>query len=437
MKIAVIGTGYVGLVMGAGLAEIGHSVRCLDRDEDLIRELQQGRLPIHEAGLEELYARNMEEERLSFTSDPAEAVGDAVVVFVCVGTPSRSDGSANLDAVFEAAETIARRMTGYRIIVNKSTCPPGTTDAIAQRIAQLTTHDFDVVSNPEFLREGSAVDDFMRPDRIIVGAEDVRVLEIMRELYAPLLRTGNPFLKMSVRSAELAKYAVNTMLAARISMINQLSQLAEVYGADIEEVREGLASDKRIGGAYIYPSLGYGGSCLPKDVQACIRLARDRGVPGDLFEAIHSTNEHQLQRFIDRILGHYGAAIRDKRLAFWGATFKARTDDVRNAPGLRVVDALLDAGARVVAYDPVAGAKLKGLYGDRIETAAKTYAALEGADGLVIAAEWREFQSPDYERMAALMREPVIFDGRNLYAPRSVAERGFKYFSIGRPSPEE
>ncbi len=434
MKITVIGTGYVGLVMGAGLAEIGHTVHCLDRDSALIAELCEGRLPIHEPGLEELYARNMEEERLFFTTDAAKAVGESLVIFLCVGTPPKPDGRVDLGAVFEAAETIGRHMTGYRIVVNKSTCPPGTADAVRERIAGLTSHDFDVVANPEFLREGSAVDDFMRPDRIIVGADDVRVLEIMRELYAPLLRTGNPFLSMTVRSAELAKYAVNTMLASRISMINQFAQLAEVYGADVEEVREALATDRRIGGAYIYPGLGYGGSCLPKDIRACEQLARDGGVSGDLFEAIHTTNERQLERFIRRILDYYGSDLAQKHIALWGATFKARTDDIRSAPALRVIDALLDAGAQVTAYDPAAGERLKAAYGDRVRVAQKTYAALEGADGLVITTEWREFQSPDYERMAGLLRDRVIFDGRNLYSPKTMAEHGFRYISIGRPA---
>ncbi len=433
MHITVIGTGYVGLVMGAGLAEIGHFVTCVDRDPGRIAALQAGQVPIYEPGLEELVTRNMEEERLHFTTDVAGAVGDCLLIFLCVGTPPDHDGRADLSAVFDAIEQVGRSMTGYRIIVNKSTCPVGTADRIHEMLAQ-QPHPFDIVVNPEFMREGSAVDDLMRPDRIIVGCADVRVVEIMKEVYGPFLRMGNPFLTMSVRSAEMAKYAVNTMLAARISMINQLARICEACGADIAEVREGLASDKRIGPAYLYPGLGYGGSCLPKDVRACAELAREKGVPADLLDAIHGINQKQLAHFITRILDHYGDSIQGKHIAIWGATFKARTDDIRHAPALEVIDALLTAGAVVRVFDPVAGPKLAAHYGDRITVAPKAYAALEGADALVIATEWREFQSPDHARMAQLMRGNVVFDGRNLYAPRTMSEHGFRYFSIGRPN---
>ncbi|MBM3290864.1 MAG: UDP-glucose/GDP-mannose dehydrogenase family protein, partial [Candidatus Hydrogenedentes bacterium] len=316
----------------------------------------------------------------------------------------------------------------------KSTCPVGTTEAVRSALSSLTEHPFDVVVNPEFLRQGAAVDDFMRPDRIIVGCDDVRVAEIVRELYAPFLRTGKPLLTMSVRSAEMAKYAVNAMLATRISFMNEFAQLCEAYGADIAEVREGLAADSRIGASYLFPGIGYGGSCLPKDVRACAYLAAQRGLASPLLDAVHAVNESQRDQFVKRILDHYGDAISRKRIAVWGASFKPKTDDLRDGPALRAIDALLAAGASVVVHDPVADRSLRRHYGDRIEIAQKSYAAIEGADGLVICTEWNEFRRPDYERMASLMRERVIFDGRNLYTAKVLAQHGFRYVSIGRPA---
>jgi UDPglucose 6-dehydrogenase len=301
-------------------------------------------------------------------------------------------------------------------------------------IAGISAHPFDVVVNPEFLKEGAAVDDFMRPDRILVGCNEVRVQEIMKELYAPFLRTGKPILCMSVRSAEMTKYAVNAMLAARISLINELGNIAAAHGADIAEVREGLMADSRIGSTYLFPGLGFGGSCLPKDLVACARFAREKNTRSDMLDAISSVNDHQRAIFIERILSHYGAAIGSKRVAIWGVSFKPRTDDIRSAPALCVIDALLQAGASVAVYDPVAGPKAQALYGDRITVGMKNYAVLDGADGLVIATEWREFHNPDFERMASLMRERTVFDGRNLYSPKQVAAKGFRYFSVGRPA---
>jgi UDPglucose 6-dehydrogenase len=432
MKITVVGTGYVGLVAGTAFAENGHNVICVDRDAARIDSLVEGRMPIYEPGLEELVIRNLEEERLKFTTDLDRAVADSSLLFLCVGTPCREDGQADVSEVMAAAEQAARAMTGYRVIVIKSTCPVGTTEAVRNRVRQLTSHPFDVVVNPEFLKEGAAVDDFMRPDRIVIGCDDVRVQEIMKELYAPFLRTGKPLLFMSVRSAEMTKYAVNTMLAARISVMNEVAAMCEAYGADIAEVREGVATDSRIGPAYLFAGLGFGGSCLPKDVIAAGQLARNEGVCADIFDAITAVNERQQTKFIERVLSYYGDAIAQKRLALWGATFKPRTDDIRSAPALRIIDALIEAGATVCIYDPVAGSKLRALYADRIIIAPKNYAALEGADGLIIATEWSEFRRPDYARMAELMRERVIFDGRNLYTPKLLAEQGFRYFSIGR-----
>lgn len=432
MRIAVIGTGHVGLVVGTGLAETGHYVTCVDTDRELIEGLKANTLPFYEPGLEELVARNAEEERLSFTTDLNAAVSNVLLVFICVGTPAGDSGEADTSAVFGAVQSIGKAMAGYRIIVNKSTCPVGTTEAIRFALKSLTEHPYDVVANPEFLRQGAAVDDFMRPDRIIVGCEDVRVAEIMRELYAPFLRTGKPLLTMSIRSAEMAKYAVNTMLATRISFMNEFARLCEAYGADINEVREGLAADSRIGPSYLFPGIGFGGSCLPKDVQACAHLAATKNIPSPLLNAVFEVNESQQRTFVSRILDYYGKDISQKRIAVWGASFKPKTDDLRGGPALRVIDALLSAGAAVVVHDPVADKTLRAHYGAKITIAPKSYAALEGADGLVICTEWNEFRRPDYERMASLMRERVIFDGRNLYTAKTLAQHGFRYFSVGR-----
>ncbi|MBI4555962.1 MAG: UDP-glucose/GDP-mannose dehydrogenase family protein [Candidatus Hydrogenedentes bacterium] len=434
MRITVVGTGYVGLVVGTGFAESGHQVTCVDRESERIQGLKEGRLPFYEPGLEELVARNLEEERLHFSTDLSAVVGDSLLVFLCVGTPPSPDGGADISEVVNAVEQVAQAMTGYRIIVSKSTCPVGTADLLRETVRKHTKHPFDMVVNPEFLKEGAAVDDFMRPDRVVIGCDDVRVEEIMKELYAPFLRTGKPLIVMTIRSAEMTKYAVNSMLASRISLMNELATLCEAYGADVGEVREGLATDSRIGSAYLFPGLGFGGSCLPKDVVAAAQLARRANVGASMLEAVTTVNERQQQRFVERILDYYGAVVAQKKVAIWGVSFKPRTDDVRCAPALRVIDALLGAGATVVVYDPVAGPKILAMYGDKVAVAPKNYAALEGADGLVICTEWNEFRRPDYERMASLLREKVIFDGRNLYTPKVLADLGFRYFSIGRPS---
>lgn len=434
MRIAVIGTGYVGLVVGTGFAESGHWVTCVDRDAAKIQLLREGKVPLYEPGLEELIMRNVEEERLCFTTDIPEGVAGKLLIFICVDTPAQDNGAPDISRVFEAADAVGRALTGYGIIVLKSTCPVGTTERLRETVAAHTSHPFDVVCNPEFSKEGAAVDDFMRPDRVVVGCDDVRVLEIMRELYAPFLRTGKPLLAMSIRSAELSKFAVSAMLASRISLMNELANVAEVYGADIGQVREALMADSRIGSTYLFPGIGFGGSCLPKDVQAAARLAKEKGLPCPVLEGITETNQTQQRSFVERVLRYYGDSIPAKRIAVWGASFKPRTDDLRDAPALRVIDGLLEARAEVAAYDPVAFAKLARVYGDRIRITNKMYACVEGADGLVIVTEWREFHHPDFERMAASMRERVIFDGRNLYNPKTMAELGFRYFSIGRPS---
>ena len=432
MKVAVIGTGYVGLVAGTCFAETGHDVVCVDKQKDVVDRLAKGAIHIYEPGLEELVNRNLEEERMRFTTSVADAVDQSLLVFICVGTPLGPDGKADLSQVFEAAEEIADAMTGYRIIVGKSTCPVGTLDEIRKIVAARTTHPFDVVSNPEFLKEGNAVDDFMRPDRVVIGCDDVRVSEIMRELYAPFVRTGKPILFMDIRSAEMTKYACNSLLAARVSLMNELATVSEAYGADISLVREGVATDSRIGSAFLFPGLGFGGSCFPKDVQALTYLANAKGVPAQMLEATMTVNHQQRARFLQRILDHYGAGIATKKIAIWGVSFKPKTDDIREAPALHIIEGLLNAGAQIAVYDPVAGPNIKRHFGDRIEVAPKYYHVLEGADGLVICTEWNEFRRPDYARMGEMMREKVIFDGRNIYTPKVMAEAGFTYYSIGR-----
>lgn len=434
MRIAIVGTGYQGLVVGTCLAENGHQIVCVDQNEERIQGLRDGRLPIHEPGLEELLIRNLEEERLSFTTDFDEAIADCLMIFLCVGTPTGEDGRADISGVLESVAQIAHSATGYRIIVNKNTCPPGTAEEMERILAGQSEHTFDVVVNPDFLKEGAAIEDFMRPDRIVVGCKDVRVREIMKELYNPFLRTGKPFLAMSQRSAEMTKYATNVMLATRISLMNQLADICEAYGADISEVREGVGSDYRIGPTFLFPGIGFGGLGLPKDLATCARLAHDKGVDCDLIEAALHVNERRRAQFLQRILDYYGSAIPQKRIALWGASFKPRTDDLRGAPALDIIDGLRAAGAQIVVFDPTAAARLHKRYGDSIALATKYYEALEGADGLVIITEWNEFRRPDYERMGRLMREKVIFDGRNLYTPKIMKEHGFHYFSIGRPA---
>ena len=432
MKITILGCGYQGLVTGTCFAENGHSVVCLDKNPAVINQLQAGKLPIHEPGLEELIIRNLEEERLSFTTDLSAALDGSLMVFLCVGSPADRLGQVDLSNVLSVTEEIAKKRTGYQIIVNKSTCPPGTAKKIEEiwKIRQAG----DVVVNPDFMKEGSAVEDFLRPDRINVGCRDVRVQEMMRELYSPFLRTGKPFLAMSPESAEMAKYATNAMLASRISLMNQLADLCEAYDCDIADIREAVGMDSRIGPTFLFPGIGFGGSGLPRDVAVCERLAREAGLEHDLLTAISAVNNRRRQQFLAKILDYYGSKISSKRLALWGVSFKARTDDIRDAPSLDIIEGLCAAGAEVVVYDPVAGQKVSARYGNRIQMAPKYYSALENADGLVILTEWNEFRRPDYARMASLLREPVIFDGRNLYTPVVMQEHGFKYFSIGRKS---
>ena len=440
MKITVVGTGYVGLVSGACLAEVGNDVLCLDLDADKIAILRAGGIPIHEPGLQEMVRRNVAAGRLHFTTDVNRAVEHGVIQFIAVGTPPDEDGSADLQYVLAAARTIGRLMSDYKVIVDKSTVPVGTADmvkaAIAEELAARGTETpYSVVSNPEFLKEGAAVEDFMRPDRIVVGADDERAIMLMRALYAPFQRNHERLIVTDVRSAELTKYAANAMLATRISVMNELANLAEKLGADIEMVRQGIGSDPRIGYHFLYPGAGYGGSCFPKDVKALIKTASDKaGIDLQVLRAVEAANEAQKHVLGDKVKTHFGPDLAGKHFALWGLAFKPNTDDMREAPSRTLLADLFAAGATVTAYDPVAMDESKRIFGDepRLRYADKAMDALEGADALLIVTEWKEFRSADLDRVQQALRAPVIIDGRNLYDPRFVREQGITYLAVGR-----
>jgi UDPglucose 6-dehydrogenase len=433
MRIAVIGTGYVGLVVGACFAETGHEVICVDKDAAKVRTLQRGKIPIYEPGLEELVRRNQAERRLVFTRKLVEAVRRSEVVFIAVGTPTGEDGSADLRHVLGAARDIARAMTGYRVIVAKSTVPAGTSERVRAVVRRETTHPFSVVSNPEFLKQGAAVEDFLKPDRVVIGATDARAAEIMTELYRPFTRTGAPIMVMDCASAELCKYAANAMLATRISFMNEIANVCEAFGADVDKVRQAMASDKRIGPAFLFPGVGYGGSCFPKDVKAIVRFARDKKYTFRILRAVEDVNETQKHRLLVKLDGLYGRSLKRRTVAVWGLAFKPRTDDMREAPAIPIVQGLLARGAKVRAYDPEARAVARGIFGRRVHYARHAYDALVGADALLVVTEWNEFREPDFKRMKRLMRQPVVLDGRNLYEPQQMRHLGFTYASIGRP----
>ena len=440
MKITVIGTGYVGLVSGTCLADVGNDVLCLDVDAGKIRILNEGGIPIYEPGLEAMVQKNVAAGRLRFTTDVAEAAAHGVLQFIAVGTPPDEDGSADLQYVVAAARNIGRHMNEYKVVVDKSTVPVGTADkvhaAIAEELkARSVSIDFSVVSNPEFLKEGAAVEDFMKPDRIVVGAEDPRAVDLMRELYAPFQRNHERLIVMDVRSAELTKYAANAMLATRISFMNELANLAEKLGADIELVRRGIGSDPRIGFHFLYPGVGYGGSCFPKDVQALIRTADEAGQKLQVLQAVEDANEAQKTVLGEKILRRLGANLTGKTVALWGLAFKPNTDDMREAPSLVLIRELLARGASVCAYDPVAAHEAKRILGDEsgVRYATSPMAALDGADVLAIVTEWKEFRSPDFAEMRKRLRLPVVFDGRNLYEPAAPRRAGLEYHAIGRP----
>ncbi len=431
MKIAVVGTGYVGLVVGACFAENGNEVVCVDKDEAKIRGLKRGRIPIYEPGLEEIVKRNSTEGRLTFTTALPKAVKASDVVFIAVGTPEAEDGSADLQHVLGVAREIARAMNGYKVVVDKSTVPVGTAELVRDVIRRETTHPFSVVSNPEFLKQGAAVDDFLKPDRVVIGAEDPRAAQLMRELYAPFTRTGAPIMVMDCASAELCKYAANAMLATRISFMNEVANVCELYGADVDQVRRAIAADTRIGPSFLFPGVGYGGSCFPKDVKAILRFASDKGYDFQILRAVEDVNQRQKQKTAALLTGELGS-LKGKTIAVWGLAFKPRTDDMREAPSRTLIETLLEEGATVQAYDPEAVESAKRLFGDSITYARRSYDALVGADALALVTEWNEFREPDFERMKALMRRPLIVDGRNIYNPEAVRGHGFTYVSIGR-----
>ena len=431
MKIAVVGTGYVGLVAGACLAESGNDVVCIDKDETKIRLLRRGKMPFYEPGLEELVRRNRQEGRLTFTATLPKAVRDSAVIFIAVATPAGEDGAADLQQVLAVARDLAKAMNGYKVIVAKSTVPVGTSARIRDVIRRETTHPFSVVSNPEFLKQGAAIEDFMKPDRVVIGAEDPRSEELMRELYAPFTRTGAPVMVMDCASAELTKYAANAMLASRISFMNEIANVCELVSADVDQVRRAIGADRRIGSSFLFPGIGYGGSCFPKDVQALIHFAGQKNYEFKILRAVESVNAAQKTRLLSKIRTHFGS-LKGKTVAVWGLAFKPKTDDMRDAPSIPLIEGLLAGGAIVQAYDPEAARVAKGIFGNRVILAARNYDALKGADCLAIVTEWNEFRRPDFARMRKLMRAPVVFDGRNLFAPDQMKQNGFTYYSIGR-----
>ena len=433
MNVAVIGTGYVGLVVGACLAETGNSVICADVDGEKIKQLKGNRIPIHEPGLEPLVTENQAAGRLTFTTDVGAAVEASEIVFIAVGTPSDEDGSADLQHVLSVAETIGDNMNSPKVVITKSTVPVGTAEEVRAAIAARTSTRFHVCSNPEFLKEGAAVDDFMKPDRVVVGVESEEAAEILTELYGPFVRTGNPLIFMDVPSAELTKYAANAMLATRISFMNQVAELCEKVGADVNLVRKGVGSDSRIGSAFLFPGPGYGGSCFPKDVRALLRTGAELGVSLDLLESVEIVNDRQKQKLLGKVKDALGGDISGKSVAVWGLAFKAETDDMRESPAIPLIEGLLEAGARVRAYDPVAEGNAERIFGERIDYGENEYDVLDGADALVIVTEWLAFRNPDFTKMKTLMRQPVIVDGRNLYEPAKLRGLGFTYQAFGRP----
>ncbi len=437
MKVCVVGTGYVGLVAGTCLAEMGNDVICVDNNPAKIEALRRGEVPIYEPGLEELIRSNTKEERLFFTTDLDDAVRKSLICIIAVGTPEKEDGSADLTAVYNVARQIAKAMDEYRVIVTKSTVPVGTADQIRAIVGETTKHDFSIVSNPEFLKQGAAVDDFLKPDRVVIGADNQRAFDIMRELYSPFLRTGNPIINMDIKSAEMTKYAANAFLATKISFINEMSTLCEKVGADISMVRVGISSDNRIGAQFLFPGLGYGGSCFPKDVKALIKTGQDHGHAMHILEAVDTKNDQQRVDFIDKINHYFEGDLKGKTFALWGLAFKPRTDDMREAPSKTIIEALLAKGARIKAFDPKAMDLAKQIFGEQITYCETSYEALDGVDALLLVTEWNEFRRPDFEKMKALMKRPVIFDGRNQYELERMAKRGFEYFCIGRPQLDE
>ena len=432
MKVCVIGTGYVGLVAGTCLAEMGNDVICVDKDEKKLEQLKNGIVPIYEPGLEELIKVNVKDNRLTFTNDLKTAVEKSLVCFIAVGTPQGEDGSADLKYVYQVAEDIGKSLNGYKVIIDKSTVPVGTAEQVTKIIKSQTTEEFDVVSNPEFLKQGAAVDDFLKPDRVVIGSNSQRATEIMQELYAPFLRTGNPVIIMDVKSAEMTKYAANSFLAVKISYANEIANICEKVGADAEMVRIGMCADKRIGSQFLFPGLGYGGSCFPKDVKALLKTAKDNDCDYQLLKSADDVNKKQRQIFINKILKRFGNDLKGKTFGVWGLAFKPKTNDMREAPAITIINALLERGAKVQAYDPKAFDSAEFYFKDNIVYAKSSYDALEGADAMLLLTEWNEFRRPDFERIKSLLKTPVIFDGRNQYNGKRLLEAGFEYYCVGR-----
>jgi UDPglucose 6-dehydrogenase len=445
MKISIIGTGYVGLVTGTCFAESGNDIICMDIDKKKIAALNSGMVPIYEPGLEELIRRNVAHGRLSFTTDMSRAVKGSDIIFIAVGTPPGEDGSADLNYVLGAARRIGKFMNGYKVIVNKSTVPVGTAYKVKAAVSGQTRFKFDVVSNPEFLKEGAAIEDFMKPDRVVVGAESARAGEIMQELYAPFVRKGDRTLVMDIRSAEMTKYASNAMLATKISFINEMANICSNMGADIDNVRKGMGYDRRIGFEFLFPGVGYGGSCFPKDVKALARTAQEYGVDAKVLKAVEAVNEQQKTVLSNMIIAHFtrkgakkGATAKStkpltgKTIAVWGLSFKPRTDDMREAPSVVIINRLLRAGAIVKAHDPVAMNEARGIFKKRVQFSDDNYEMLRGADALAVVTEWSEFRTPDFQKILKLLKKPLIFDGRNIYNQAELRKMGFTYYSIGR-----
>ena len=432
MKICVIGTGYVGLVAGAGFSDMGNDVTCCDLDAEKIEGLKRGVMPIYEPGLDKLVMHNVAEGRLLFTTDVASGVAGAEVILLAVGTPPGPDGSADLSFIFKAAEQVAKALTGWSVLVTKSTVPVGTGDKIEAIVKKHAKHEFAVASNPEFLKEGDAVNDFMKPDRVVIGADDKRAVDTLRALYAPFTRTSDRMLVMDRRSSELTKYAANSMLATRISFMNDLANLCELLGADIELVRKGMGSDGRIGPKFLFAGPGFGGSCFPKDLRAAVSTGKDVGYDLSILNAVVAVNERQKRKLGEKVLAHFGGDVKGKRIAVWGLAFKPGTDDTCEAPALVLIEQMLAGGATICATDPVALEIVRKQLGDRIEYDESNYGCAKGADALVLVTEWHEFRRPSFERLKSLMKQPVLFDGRNIWSPAARTSAGFTYYGIGR-----
>ena len=434
MQLCIIGTGYVGLITGACLSEMGNYVICVDNDEEKLKKLKNGITPLYEPGLEELILANVSEGRLEFTNDLNYAVKKSIACFIAVGTPSGDDGSCDLSFVLSVANDIGKAMSEcneYKIIVDKSTVPVGTHKLVEEEIKKNYKGEFDVVSNPEFLKQGAAVDDFLKPDRVVIGSESEKAIDIMREIYNPFTRTGNPIIIMDIKSAEMTKYAANAFLATKISFANEMANISEKVGANADLVRIGMSSDKRIGNQFLFHGLGYGGSCFPKDVQALIKTASDFGIDSDLLKATHKVNVNQRKNFVNKILKHYNNDIKNKIFAVWGLAFKPRTNDMRESPAITIINMLLDKGAKIKAYDPKAMETAKVIFGDKIVYSSNSYEALENADALILITEWNEFKRPSFDKIKSKLKEAIIFDGRNQYDKKRMNERGIKYISLG------